>query len=111
MAGARRKACAWPRLVLPHTDQTPGSLDWETSWGTSHLPLQAAQKLGSGVWKRQSPGGVGRGSEGSWEQSWGCGLQNASSPVDEGLVLAAVILNLEHPHGVCWPSRPPAHQP
>lgn len=38
-------------------------------------------------------------------------LQSGSSPVDEGLVLAAVVLNLEHPHGVCWPPWPPAHQP
>lgn len=39
------------------------------------------------------------------------GVGRMSSPVDERLILAAVVLDLEHPHWVCWPPGTPAHQP
>lgn len=38
-------------------------------------------------------------------------VQDVSSPIDEGLILTAVVLDLEHPHGVRWPPWAPAHQP
>lgn len=102
-----------PRARRPQSAQPHGRLGGERPRPPRCLipPSPAAQRLRRGAWKPTEREGAGAG---VLAQPWRGGAEGrlgASSPVDEGLVLAAVVLDLEHPHGVRWPPGPPAHQP